>query len=199
VGTGVNPGFLMDLLPVMLSAAVYSVEHVTATRTVDAATRREPLQRKVGAGLTLQEWRDRAATGRFGHVGMPESVALVGHALSLELDDIECTLEPVISDRTIQTEFLEVRADAPAGIRNIGMGRSKGIERVRLDLAMYVGAREPRDTVSLEGDPPLELIIPGGTPGDSATAAILLNTLPRVVSAPPGLSTVLELPPARCG
>jgi 4-hydroxy-tetrahydrodipicolinate reductase len=147
----------------------------------------------------MEEWRERAATGRFGHVGMPESVALVGHALGFELDDIACTLEPVVSDRKIQTEFLEVKADAPAGIRNIGVGKSRGVERVRLDLAMYVGAREPRDTISLQGDPSLELVIPGGTPGDPATAAILLNTLPRVVQAQPGLLTVLDIPPARCG
>ncbi len=197
LGTGVNPGFVLDFLPVVLSGVSRRVDRVRGVRILDAAARRLPLQKKVGAGLAVEEFRRLVAAGRLGHVGMRESVALVGHALGFELDEVTQTVEPAVAERRIETAHFVVEPGQAAGIRNLGYGRSRGETRVELELEMYVGAPDPRDEIFLEGDPPLHLKIEGGTPGDAATAAILVNSLPQVAAAPPGLKTVLDLPPPR--
>ena len=198
VGTGVNPGFAMDFVAVVASGVCFDVQRVKCVRVVDAGTRRLPLQRKVGAGLSAAEFEVQAKTGRFGHIGLRESVALIGRALGFELDEITQTLEPVIADSDRRTPHLAVGRGQVAGIRNIGHGKRRGELIVELDLSMFVGAPDPRDEVWLSGSPNLHLRFEGGIPGDQATAAILVNTVPQAVAATPGLKTVLDLAPPRC-
>jgi len=197
LGTGVNPGFVLDFIPVVASAVAYEVERVKGIRVVDAGRRRLPLQQKVGAGLTREDFVARAAAGKLGHVGMRESVALVGRALGLELDEVEQTVDPVIADEERKTPFMVIPAGNVAGIRNRGIGRRAGVTVVELDLQMYVGAADPRDEIFLAGDPPVHLRFEGGIFGDSATAAIVVNSVRQVVDAPPGLVTILDVPPPR--
>ncbi|MEZ5966651.1 MAG: dihydrodipicolinate reductase [Planctomycetota bacterium] len=197
LGTGVNPGFAMDFMAVVASAVTYSVQHVRCVRVVDAGTRRLPLQQKVGAGMTTDEFEAKRATGRFGHIGMRESVALVARALGFEIDRNEQSLEPVLATEERKTPFLTVSKGAVAGIRNIGRGSLGSRVLIELDLSMYVGAPDPRDEVHLRGDPDVDLIFQGGIAGDSATAAILINSIAQVAAASPGLKTVLDVAPPR--
>ncbi|MGE0492394.1 MAG: dihydrodipicolinate reductase [Vulcanimicrobiota bacterium] len=197
VGTGVNPGYAMDFVAAVGSAVCFDVQSVHCLRVVDAGSRRLPLQQKVGAGLTIDEFKAREAAGGFGHIGIEESVVLLARALGFELDSVEYALEPVLSKTTRQTPFLTVEAGRVAGIRNFGYGRINGSTVIELDLTMAVGADNPRDEVRLAGTPDLHLSFPGGIPGDLATAAILVNTLSQAVEAEPGLKTVLELAPPR--
>jgi 4-hydroxy-tetrahydrodipicolinate reductase len=197
LGTGVNPGFVLDFVPVIASAVAYEVRRVVGLRVVDAGKRRLPLQRKVGAGLTAEEFGARASAGTLGHIGLRESVALVGRALGLALDEVTQTVEPVIAGEERRTAFLTVPAGAVAGIRNRGFGRARGETVVELDLQMYVGAPDPRDEILLEGDPPVHLRFEGGIMGDSATAAILVNSTRQVIEATPGLKTILDVAPPR--
>ena len=197
LGTGVNPGYAMDYLAVVASAVTFDVTAVKCTRVVDAGTRRLPLQRKVGAGLTKAEFQTQMATGKFGHIGMRESVALLARALDFKVDKIEQTVEPVIAFEDHKTPFLTVKEGQVAGIRNHGYGFVGKRQVLHLDLAMYVGAPDPRDEVVLESTPPIHLKFLGGIAGDQATAAILVNNLHGVVAAPPGLRTVLDVAPPR--
>jgi 4-hydroxy-tetrahydrodipicolinate reductase len=198
LGTGVNPGFAMDFVPVVASAVCWKVRGVRCRRVVDAGTRRLPLQRKVGAGLSVVEFRAKESAGGFGHIGMEESVVLLGRALGWKLDRVEQTLAPVIADREHQTEFLTVSPGAVTGIRNLGYGWVGDNRIIELDLTMAVGSENPRDEIVLDSDPPMKLIFEGGIAGDQATAAILVNNLHGVVAGPPGLLTVLDLPAPRC-
>lgn len=197
LGTGVNPGYAMDFIAVVASAVTFDVQSVKCTRVVDASTRRLPLQRKVGAGLTKAEFQQQIATGKFGHIGMRESVALLARALDFKVDRIEQTVEPVLAAEDHKTPFLTVKEGQVAGIRNHGYGYAGKRPVLHLDLAMYVGAPDPRDEVVLESTPPIHLKFLGGIAGDQATAAILVNNLHGVVAAPPGLRTVLDVAPPR--
>jgi 4-hydroxy-tetrahydrodipicolinate reductase len=197
VGTGVNPGFVLDYMAIVASGVCGEVRRVRGVRVVDAGTRRLPLQRKVGASLTAAEFAEQQRTGKFGHIGMRESVALIGRGLELELDAIEQTLEPVLAEAPQQTRFLRVEAGQVAGLHNVGRGLRAGEVVVELDLSMYVGAPDPCDEVWIDGDPNVHLRLEGGVPGDSATAAILVNTLQQAVGAAPGLRTILDLPTPR--
>jgi 4-hydroxy-tetrahydrodipicolinate reductase len=197
LGTGVNPGFVLDFLPVAASGVCREVRSVRARRVVDAATRRLPLQRKVGAGITGEEFAARAAAGTIGHVGIRESAALVARALGWGPEAVEEDLEPVIADRRMETEHLVVEAGRVAGIRNRARALASDLVVVELDLAMYVGAPDPGDEIDLDADPPVSLRLQGGVPGDRATAAILVNSVRQVAAAPPGVTTVVDLPPPR--
>ena len=197
LGTGINPGYAMDFLAVIASAVTFDVRSVKCTRVVDASTRRLPLQKKVGAGLTKSEFDKQMATGKFGHIGMRESVALLARALGLKVSKIHQTVEPVIAPEDHKTPFMTVKEGQVAGIRNHGYGYAGKQVLLHLDLSMYVGAPDPRDEVILDSTPPLHLKFHGGIAGDEATAAILVNNLHGVVAARPGLRSVLDVAPPR--
>lgn len=194
LATGVNPGFAMDTLPLLLTAACRTVEHVHVTRVLDAGQRRRPFQVKVGAGLSVAEFDAKVQSGRFGHIGLRESLEMVAASLGWPIDRVEDRLEPVVATRDHATAFLEVRAGRVAGIRQCMVGFAGDRERIRLDLEMSVGAANPRDEVRLEGGPPLQMVVPGGFHGDIVTAAVVVNAIPRVVAARPGLLTMRDLP-----
>jgi hypothetical protein len=187
VGTGVNPGFVMDRLPLTLAAACVSVARVSVRRIVDAAKRRLPLRAKVGAGLTVDEFRAGVAARRLGHRGLPESCALVALGLGWRLDDVRSTIEPVVEPRA------GIAAGRVAGLRQSAVGMRAGEELVRLDLEMSIAAPEPHDRIIIDGDPPLDMVIRDGTHGDRGTVGTVLSTIPAVVAATPGLKTVLDL------
>ncbi len=187
IGTGVNPGFVMDRLPLTLAAACVRVDHVHITRIVDAARRRVPLRAKVGAGLTVAEFEAGVAARRLGHRGFAESCALVGLGLGRPLDDIRTTIEPVVADRP------GVPPGRVAGLRQSAVGTRGGREIVRLDLEMSIAAPDPRDAIVIQGDPPLDVVIRGGTHGDRGTVGTVLSAIPAVIAAPPGLKTILDL------
>jgi 2,4-diaminopentanoate dehydrogenase len=194
VGTGVNPGFAMDKLLVTLAAVSQKIEYTKAVRIVDAATRRLPLQKKIGAGMSVEEFRAQVQAGSIKHVGLPESVAMVADSLNFAVDEITESIEPVVAAAQFKTEFLTVEAGQVAGVRQIARGMKNGKEIIYLELQMYVGAQSPADTVELRGQPNISLVIPGGSPGDIATASVVVNTIPVILDAPAGLRTARDLP-----
>jgi 2,4-diaminopentanoate dehydrogenase len=194
VGTGVNPGFVMDKLVLVLSAASQRVDHAKAVRIVDAGQRRLPLQKKIGAGMTPEQFREQVAAGVIKHHGLPESVAMVADGLGFAIDDISETIAPIIAEETVKTEFLEVAPGQVAGVHQIARGTSAGEEKVFMELRMYVGAKQPCDNIELRGEPNLTLTIPGGTHGDIATAAVAVNAIQAILAASAGLRTVHDLP-----
>jgi hypothetical protein len=194
VGTGVNPGFVMDKLVVTLAAVSQRIEHARAVRIVDASKRRLPLQKKIGAGMTVDEFRAQVAAGVIKHVGLPESVAMVADSLNLPVNEITETIEPVVARERVQTEFLTVEPGHAAGVHQIARGLGGGKELIYLELQMYVGAKNPADTVELKGHPDISLVIPGGTHGDMATASVVVNSIPVILDAPAGLRTARDLP-----
>jgi hypothetical protein len=194
VGTGVNPGFVMDKLVVTLAAVSQRIEHAKALRVVDASKRRLPLQKKIGAGMAVEEFRAQVAAGVIKHVGLPESVAMVADSLNLPIDEITETIEPLVAKEKVQTEFLTVEAGQAAGVHQIARGLAAGKELIYLELQMYVGAKDPADTIELKGLPNISLVIPGGSHGDIATASVVVNSIPVILDAPAGLRTARDLP-----
>jgi 4-hydroxy-tetrahydrodipicolinate reductase len=194
VGTGVNPGFVMDKLVITLAAVSQTIVHAKALRVVDASKRRLPLQKKIGAGLTVEEFRQKVAEGTIKHVGLPESVAMVADALGLAVDEITETIEAKVATERVETEYLTVEAGQAAGVHQIARGLSAGKEVIYMELQMYVGAKDPADTVTLTGHPNISLTIPGGSHGDIATASVAVNSIPVILDAPAGLRTAKDLP-----
>ncbi len=198
LATGVNPGYAMDALALALTAPCSQVKRVSVTRVVDAGTRRLPLQRKVGAGLTLPQFRRAQNENSVRHVGLAQSAHMLAAGLGFRLDKVEETLEPAIAPRDLQTEYLRIPAGCAAGIKQAARGYAAGELVVNLDLQMYVGASPARDHVLVDGTPSIDMTLAGGIPGDSATAALLVNCLPKLMAARPGLLTMRDLPLVHC-
>ncbi len=197
LGTGVNPGFAMDTLVLAATGACTDVSCIRVERVLDAGQRRQPLQHKVGAGLSIDEWEARKKTGTFGHIGLRESLLLVADGLGWRFDRIDETLDPMVATVRVETPFLTVEAGDAAGIHHVITGYRGPAPLLTLDLRMYVGAREPRDAVFVEGTPPIDLVVRGGIFGDTATIAALINAVPLVMDASPGLRTMKDLPVPR--
>jgi len=194
LGTGINPGFVMDLLPLVLCQPCLDVRRVRAVRVVDVSTRRGQLQVKVGAGLSADEFRARVSAGRLGHVGLLESAALLAHKLGWTLESLEETIEPVLADRPMKTEHVAVTPGLVAGVHQVARGRTDDGRELLLDLTMTLGAADPHDGVQIDGRPPVEVRVPGGYAGDAATVATVVNAIPRLPRMPAGLWTVADLP-----
>jgi 4-hydroxy-tetrahydrodipicolinate reductase len=144
--------------------------------------------------MSVEEFRAQVAAGAIKHHGLPESVAMVSDALGLDVDEITEVIEPVIARERVKTPFLEVAAGEVAGVHQVARGFAAGQEKIYMELQMFVGAAEPADTVEIIGNPNLSLTIPGGTHGDVATASVVVNCIPAILSAQAGLRTMRDLP-----
>jgi 4-hydroxy-tetrahydrodipicolinate reductase len=194
LATGVNPGFVMDAWPLFMTGICQQIRRVKAVRIQDASPRRGPFQKKIGAGLMLDEFNKLVARGTLKHVGLPESIAMIASGLGWELDEIGESIEPVVAQCRAETDFAVVEPGQAAGVRQVGRGIRAGDELITLEFEAYVGAPESYDAVYITGTPSLEVVIKGGTPGDIATAAVTVNCVHRVMDAPPGLLTMKDLP-----
>jgi hypothetical protein len=191
-GTGVNPGFVMDALVLSVSGACQVVRSVKVTRVVNASYRRLPLQQKIGATFTADEFMARANAGRLGHVGLEASARLIAAGLGWEVEDYEEMIEPVIAEREVSSQYMTVRPGEVAGQHQVATLTSGGKPVIVMDITMALEAENPRDQIEMDSDPPVNLIVQGGFHGDKSTAAVIVNSIPMVVEAQPGLLTVAD-------
>jgi 4-hydroxy-tetrahydrodipicolinate reductase len=194
LATGVNPGFAMDALPIALTAVCERIDRIHVQRVQDARMRRLPFQQKIGAGLTTEQFEKKVRDGSVRHVGMTESIAMIADALGWTLDRISDDVQAKLAQVTISSEFLAVDPGYVCGIVQDGVGYRKGDAVIRLHFEAYLGAPDSYDSVEIEGSPRLSMKIAGGIPGDIATASLVVNAIPKVLAAAPGLHTMRDLP-----
>jgi len=193
VGTGVNPGFAMDALPLALTAICERVDSVRVDRVQDARIRRLPFQQKIGSGLTSAEFAEKVKALTVRHVGLTESVAMIADGLGWKLDRITDEIQPKIADAPVESQFLKVEAGRVCGIIQDGVGYAGGKPVIALHMEAYLGAPETYDSVQVEGSPKVHVKALGGYHGDVATHSITVNTIPKALAAPPGLHTMRSL------
>jgi 2,4-diaminopentanoate dehydrogenase len=198
LGTGVNPGYLMDALPVFLSAAALDVRKVHIWRVQDASARRVPFQKKIGASLDRSAFAARIADGSLRHVGLGESLHFVAHCLGWQVERWEESIEPVLADRRLESALGPIEPGRAAGVRQVARGWVGGEERLTLEFQAAIGQANPHDRVLLESDPPLDLVLSGGVHGDRATSALVLNCIGPLLDAPVGLATMASIRMPRC-
>jgi 4-hydroxy-tetrahydrodipicolinate reductase len=193
LGTGVNPGFVMDALPIALTGVCESVSAIEVDRVQDASIRRLPFQQKIGAGLTREEFQAKVDDASVRHVGLAESVTMIADALGWKLDRVTDEIEPRIAATAVSSKFLTVPAGRVCGLIQDGVGYRKGTPVIKLHMEAYLGAPESYDAVRITGNPPLQMKLAGGVHGDVATASITVNSIPKVLQAPPGLRTMRDM------
>ena len=194
LGTGVNPGFVMDALPIMLTGVCERVESIRVDRVQDARIRRLPFQQKIGAGLTRDQFQAKVDDGSVRHVGLAESVSMIADAVGWKLDRITDEIQPKMATLTVSSEFLAVDPGYVCGIVQDGIGYRNGFPAITLHMEAYLGAPESYDAVEIVGSPPLKMKLAGGVHGDIATASIVVNSLPKILEVAPGLHTMRDMP-----
>lgn len=193
LGTGVNPGFVMDVIPVCLTGVCRNVTAIHVQRVVNATTRRGPLQKKIGSGLEPAEFERLFRKGKAGHAGLKDSAALIAHCLGWKLTSLRETCKAVVADHDIKTPHVEVKKGQCCGLHQYGEAKVGNRVVLTLDLKMYLDAPNPHDATQIEGEPALDLRINGGVAGDAATVASLVNAAPRLLKAPPGLLLMTDI------
>jgi len=193
LGTGVNPGFTMDALPIALTSVCEHVNRIDVRRVQDARVRRLPFQQKVGAGLTREQFEKQVASGSVRHVGFAESIQMIAAAMGWPLTRVTDEVRPWIAEEEVHSELLAVDPGYVAGISQEGIGYVGDEVKIHLQLDAYMGAPESFDSVLIDGSPRIYSKIQGGIHGDIATASITVNSIPRVITAPPGLRTMRDM------
>jgi 4-hydroxy-tetrahydrodipicolinate reductase len=195
IGTGVNPGYLMDFLPTVLTGPCQNVKKIEVWRVQDASVRRIPFQQKIGAGLTLEEFEVKRKSGTLRHVGLPESVDFIASRLGWKLERNVETLEPVIAEKDIDTGYKPISKGMARGVHQVGRGFIGDKEVITLNFKAAVGEPESYEEVHIDGVPEIQSKISGGVNGDIATCAITLNAVRSVLAVEPGLKTMGDIPP----
>ncbi|MFC1998947.1 dihydrodipicolinate reductase [Chloroflexota bacterium] len=198
LGTGINPGFLMDAWPIAMTAVCEQVKYIKSIRVQNAMTRRQPFQKKIGAGCTLSEFDKLVEAKTLRHVGLTESMHMIAAGLGWKLDKATESIKPVIAQEPTQSQYISVEPGQAAGVRQVGLGYLAGKEVMRLEFEASLIAPESYDAVYITGTPDMEVVIKGGVHGDIGTAAMVVNCAHRVVQTQPGLITMNDLPLVSC-
>lgn len=194
IGTGVNPGFTMDALPIALTGVCERVDSIRVDRVQDARVRRLPFQQKIGSGLTREQFQKKVDDGSVRHVGLAESISMIADAMGWKLDRITDDIQPKIATETVSSEFLAVDPGYVCGIIQDGVGYRNGAPVITLHMEAYLGAPESYDSVRIDGSPSIRSRIEGGVHGDVATASITVNSIPKILEVAPGLHTMRDMP-----
>ncbi|RLF97588.1 MAG: dihydrodipicolinate reductase [Thaumarchaeota archaeon] len=194
LGTGINPGFLMDTLPIVLTSPCLSIKSIRVKRIMYSGNRRIQYQKKIGTGLSIEEFKAKIRRREItGHVGLFESVALIASTLGWKLDEIvETPPEPVIAERDVETTYTVVKKGRVAGLRCEAYGLMNEEKVIKLEFVSHACVEDPFDEISIVGEPNVRVRAIGGIHGDLGTVAMILNMIPEVVSARPGLLTMKD-------
>lgn len=195
LGTGINPGFLMDFLPLATTGICRNVKTITVERIQNAQLRRLPFQKKIGAGLTVQQFNERVKEGAIRHVGLTESIHMIANKIGWKLDKTEDIITPVIAKERVVTEDITIEAGDALGVNQIGRGYVNNEVLITLIFKATIGEPNPRDRIIIEGNPGVDMAIKGGINGDIATCAIVVNAISAVAKANPGLRTMADMAP----
>lgn len=198
LGTGVNPGFVMDALAVAVTTACAEVRRLEVHRIQDASIRRVPFQKKIGAGLTRAEFDRLAGAGTVRHVGLRESVGMAAASLGLRHDRVEETIAPVIAERGVDSALGWIDPGFVCGVHQEARAFDGDREVIALVFHAAIGEPEPRDRVIVDGEPPVDLVIAGGLHGDIATSAVVLNAARALRAATPGLHAMTTIALSGC-
>ena len=194
LGTGVNPGFLMDAFPVALSTVCHSVDRIRVERIQDASSRRLPFLRKIGVGLDETAFAERVSDGSLRHAGLGESLHFLAHYLGKKLDRWEESIEPLFAEEALDSGLGRVEAGHSRGVHQVARGYVGDEVVVELVFHAALAEPDPLDRIVIEGEPGFEMRITNGIHGDVGTSAVLLNSIRPLIVSEPGLHTMATVP-----
>ncbi len=199
LGTGINPGFMLDALIVMWSSICLRVDRIVATRVNDLSPFGPTVMTGQGVGTTVEQFEKGVADGSIvGHIGFPESINLIARALGWTIDRIEETREPIVTRVERATAHVHVAPGDVAGCRHIGRGYSGDELKIELihpqQIHPELEGQETGDYIEIHGDPDVNMSNKPEIPGGKGTYASTGNYIPLMKDAPAGMLTVVDMP-----
>ncbi len=199
LGTGINPGFVLDLLVIMLTGVCADVQTITAKRVNDLAPYGPSVLNSQGVGLSPEEFEVGLKSGTVaGHFGFDQSLHMIASALGWQIDSITQSREPIISRVPRQTPFVTVAAGQVAGCMHTAIAFRHGKPVIRLihpqQIHPHLENIATGDMIEIAGTPNIRLAGSPEIPGGQGTAALAVNMIPRLLNAAPGLYSMADLP-----
>lgn len=202
LGTGINPGFVLDTLILALTGTCESVESIKASRINDLSPFGPAVMVEQGVGTTPGEFKEGIENGKIaGHVGFPESINMIADGLGWKIDKIEQTREPILTKVERRTKHITIEAGNVAGCRQCGYGFVDGAVKIEMEHPQQVKPEmenvETGDYIWIKGVPDISMEIKPEIPGGIGTIAMCVNMIPHVINAKSGVKTMLDLPVPR--
>lgn len=203
LGTGINPGLIMDLLVITLTGACIDVESIKAERVNSLSPFGTTVMNGQGVGISVEEFNKRVEEGTLdGHVGFPESITMIADALGWKLsDEIELHRAPIVSDVYRKSPYAEVQPGDAAGCNMKGFGYVDGELKIEMlhpqQIEPQLGGVDTGDYITIKGTPNINMAITPEVPGGIGTIAMVVNMIPHIINARPGLKTMIDLPVPR--
>ncbi|WP_350343847.1 2,4-diaminopentanoate dehydrogenase [Proteinivorax tanatarense] len=199
LGTGINPGFVLDLQIIALTGVCYDVQRIEAARVNDLSPFGPTVMKTQGVGTSVEEFNKGIEDGSIvGHVGFPESMAMVAKSLGWELDEIKETKEPIISNTHRKTKYVEVQPGMVAGCKHIAYGIKDGETIIKMEHPQQILPEtegiDTGDYINIFGTPEVNMAIKPEIPGGIGTVSVAVNSIANVINAEPGLVTMADLP-----
>jgi 4-hydroxy-tetrahydrodipicolinate reductase len=201
VGAGVNPGFVFDALAATLSGAAWDVWRIRVGRVVDVSHFSPTVLGRLGIGYTLEQFAAGRAAGEIrGHIGFPQSMHVVAKQLGCRIERVHGEVDPLLADVPYHADHVDVPIGRTAGFVQSYVGYVDGHDWFHATLTGHIApssiGAQLRDSIAIEGSVPVSLVIDPAFEAQPTVAAVLANSLARVVAAPAGWLTVVDLPPA---
>ncbi|WP_071394389.1 2,4-diaminopentanoate dehydrogenase [Bacillus tuaregi] len=203
LGTGINPGLIMDLLVVLMTGACEDVEHITARRVNSLSPFGKAVMEEQGIGMEVEEFEKRKAEGTMaGHVGFHESITMIADAIGWKLDGpIEQDMDAIVTEVDRKAPYGEAKAGQVAGVAMRGWGKVDGEAKIEMDHPQQIEPEQvgvdTGDYVIIKGTPNINLSNTPEVPGGIGTIAMVVNMIPQIINARPGLQTMINLPVPR--
>ncbi|MEG1559422.1 MAG: 2,4-diaminopentanoate dehydrogenase [Clostridia bacterium] len=199
LGTGINPGLMMDLLAICLSGCMTDVDKVLCRRVNSLSPFGPAVMEEQGVGISVKEFENGLKTGALaGHVGFSESVGMIAEAIGFNVDKFEQQMQPIVTNVDRKSPYGFAKAGDVAGVNMTGQGYVNG--EVKIDM-YHPQQIEPEmegthtgDYIELSGKPPVNMAIRPEVDGGIGTIAMCVNMIPHVINARPGLKTMINMP-----
>jgi 4-hydroxy-tetrahydrodipicolinate reductase len=202
LGTGINPGLIMDLLVILWTGCCRDVEHITSRRVNSLSPFGPAVMEEQGIGITPEEFRNGVKTGKLaGHVGFNESIHMIADAIGWKVDEVKQSMEPIVTDVDRKSPYGTARAGNVAGCAMKGYGYVDGKVKIEMDHPQQIEPEQvgvkTGDYVIIKGTPNINMVNSPEVPGGIGTIAMCVNMIPHIINARPGLQTMITLPVPR--
>ncbi|MCL2698911.1 MAG: 2,4-diaminopentanoate dehydrogenase [Defluviitaleaceae bacterium] len=202
LGTGINPGLIMDLLVVIMTGCCESVDHILSRRVNSLSPFGKTVMEEQGIGITKEEFLDGVKTGKLsGHVGFPESARMIADAIGWKIDKLEQSMNPIMTDVDRKSLHGFAKAGNVAGCSMEATAYRDGKEIIKMEHPQQIEPEQvgiqTGDYVIIKGTPDINMVNSPEVPGGIGTIAMCVNMIPHVINARPGLHSMIDLPVPR--
>ncbi len=202
LGTGINPGMMMDLLVVCLTGVMEDVEDITVSRVNSLSPFGKAVMEEQGVGLSVLEFENKLKNNELaGHVGFSESVHMIADALGWKISKFTQQMEPIITEVDRKSAYGFAKAHDVCGVNMTGQGYVNDVEKIKMhhpqQIEPHLGGVETGDYINIKGNPVVNMAIKPEVDGGVGTIAMCVNMIPHVINAKPGLKTMIDLPVPR--